>query len=162
MGQVNNPEGIGGRGRNSLFNETISRKMIEYLDGCVDVTVKTAFGPKVTPKIPSLAGFARGKPYSKRSMEIWYKKFKLKDVNSIEELAFIRSYDAILEEQEDRLLNNGLGGTYNATITGLMMYNHGYAKKSEKELKISGSIGLFGMGHDALKKAEDDARLNAN
>lgn len=41
--------------------------------------------------------------------------------------------DAILALQENKLLNNGLNGTFNSTITKLVLGKHGYHDKVETE-----------------------------
>ncbi|MDF7480882.1 DNA-packaging protein, partial [Proteus mirabilis] len=39
--------------------------------------------------------------------------------------------DGIMAFQEMKLINSGLAGDFNATITKLMLANHGYSEKQE-------------------------------
>ncbi|MEQ1967688.1 DNA-packaging protein [Xenorhabdus nematophila] len=44
---------------------------------------------------------------------------------------FSDTLEGILALQESRLINKGLSGEFNATITKLMLSNHGYSEKQE-------------------------------
>jgi len=46
---------------------------------------------------------------------------------------FSNTLSAIMVKQESKLINGGLSSNYNAAITKLMMSNHGYSDKQEKE-----------------------------
>lgn len=50
---------------------------------------------------------------------------------------FSDTLEAIKTLQESKLLNGGLSGSFNATITKLMLSNHGYSEKQEIDNKSS-------------------------
>jgi len=44
----------------------------------------------------------------------------------------------ILQEQEKRLVNNGLGGLYAPKVVGMILSKHGYAEKVETDITTKG------------------------
>lgn len=74
--------------------------------------------------IPTLAGLASYTTIS-RSTLYEYKK---------QSEAFSDMFEAILALQESKLINKGLLGEFNPTITKLMLANHGYRNKVKQEL----------------------------
>ena len=50
---------------------------------------------------------------------------------------FSDTLEGIMAMQEHKLINKGLTGDFNATITKLMLSNHGYAEKQEVDNKSS-------------------------
>lgn len=74
--------------------------------------------------VPSIAGLACYLGVSKNSI------YKYGELNS----DFLNTLEQIEVKQEKLLVNGGLSGTYNATITKLMMSNHGYSDKQETQI----------------------------
>lgn len=107
MGSLNN------MGRPTDLTPELIAKAKTYLATCVDDLSDKDFR-KV--QLPSLAGLAIFLKCSRESVHTW------RYVN--EEFSDILA--EILAEQEKRLLGNGLGGTYNAQITKLVLGKHGY------------------------------------
>lgn len=50
---------------------------------------------------------------------------------------FSDTLDGIMAFQEMKLINSGLAGDFNATITKLMLVNHGYSEKQEVDHQSS-------------------------
>lgn len=105
-------------GRPSQLAETLE-KAKEYLNGGYEV---------VGEVIPSIAGLAC---YVAKGRNNIYEYGK----NSEE---FQNILDGIMRLQESKLLNSGLKGEFNATITKLILTKHGYSDKAE--LEHSGNI----------------------
>jgi len=72
--------------------------------------------------IPSVAGLADELKIDRTTLYDW----SLKD-----EGEFPNIYRQILAKQERVLVNGGLSGTHNSTITKLMLTKHGYSDKQE-------------------------------
>lgn len=75
--------------------------------------------------IPSVAGLAC---YCGKSREAMYQYQR-------ESAEFSDMLDGILTLQENKLLNGGLSGAMNATITKLVLSKHNYSDKVETDLK---------------------------
>lgn len=104
-------------GRPSKYAESLL-KAKEYLLGGYET-----FGDVV----PSVAGLACYLGISRsRAYEYADKNPEFKD-----------TLEAIKTLQENKLINKGLVGDFNATITKLMLANHGYSDKSEVDNKSS-------------------------
>lgn len=73
--------------------------------------------------IPSIAGLAVVLGVCRKTIQNWAKNPKNKE--------FLHTLDKISTNQEFKLLNGGLTGTFNAAITKLVLYNHGYNEKAE-------------------------------
>lgn len=99
---------------------------------------------------PSVAGLARTMGISRDTIYEWCKpnkeisdslteqeKEEQEKVNNLcDELSQI--VKDIQTEQEKRLLDNGLAGTYNPMITKLILGKHGYSEKTETDLTSKG------------------------
>lgn len=105
-------------GRPSLYNEELQAKADEYLLAHEDQG----------DVIPSHAGLACWLGVSKPTIYEWAK------IHS----GFSNTLQSILVKQETIALNKGLSGAFNATITKLVLANHGYSDK--QEIKHAGSI----------------------
>lgn len=73
--------------------------------------------------VPSLSGLACFLGTSRKQVQDWGK------ANPI----FLSTLEAIKTSQENLLINGGLLGDYNPTITKLMLANHGYSDKVESD-----------------------------
>lgn len=80
--------------------------------------------------IPSVAGLCQ---VIKRSRSIVY------DWAKDPEKEFSDILDALLEKQEQKLVDNGLSGAFNSTITKLILTKHGYSDKQDNT--VSGPDG---------------------
>lgn len=113
------------RGRPSIYNETILEKAREYLELCQDEEVeksKSGRGGnefveyKIKAKLPTKGGLARYLGVSRDTLYEWSKEYK--------EFSYIM--EELGAEQEDRLINMGLSGEYNPTISKVLLTKHGY------------------------------------
>ena len=93
--------------------------------------------------VPSVAGLA-----------CYLGKHKASMYNYAEQSTeFFDTLEAIKTVQENKLLNGGLTGSFNSTITKLMLSNHGYREKQEIDHQSSdGSMS---------PQAKEDAILDA-
>ena len=104
-------------GRPTDYSEEMIVKAKEYLDSCKD-----SFGLQVTVNLPTNYGLARYLNVNRDTLNEWGKKYP----------AFSVALRNIEEEQAQRLLNNGLAGTYNSTIAKLILSsNHGMKERTD-------------------------------
>ncbi|EOX2922846.1 DNA-packaging protein [Providencia stuartii] len=106
-------------GRPSKFAESLV-KAKEYLMGGYETVVDV---------VPSVAGLACYLGVSRSTVQQYAK----------ENEDFSGTLEAIKTLQENRLINKGLIGEFNPTITKLMLANHGYSEKQEVDHKSSDS-----------------------
>ncbi|ENZ0174709.1 DNA-packaging protein [Providencia stuartii] len=104
-------------GRPSKFAESLA-KAKEYLMGGYET---------VGDVIPSVAGLACYLGVSRKTVYEWVK----------ESTDLSDTLEGILAMQENKLINKGLNGDFNPTITKLMLANHGYSEKQEVDHKSS-------------------------
>jgi len=105
------------RGRPTDYNEDLLEKAGTYL-------------MSYTNLVPSLAGLAKFLSIHRSTVYDWMKDKDKKEFSDI--------CSNILAEQELKLTDGGLGGTFNATITKLMLTKHGYSDKQEH--KVDGTL----------------------
>ena len=87
-----------------------------------------SYEPVVKVKLPTVEGFARFIGVHKDTLYEW--KCLYPD--------FSDALDKIVEEQRDRLINEGLAGNYNPLIAKLVLSaNHGMGEKTETKSRIS-------------------------
>ncbi|MEQ5075826.1 DNA-packaging protein [Providencia alcalifaciens] len=106
-------------GRPSKFAESLV-KAKEYLMGGYET---------VGDVVPSVAGLACYLGVSRKTVYEWVK----------ESTDLSDTLEGILAMQENKLINKGLTGDFNSTITKLMLANHGYSEKQEVDHKSSDS-----------------------
>ncbi|NIA76337.1 hypothetical protein HBA43_19245 [Providencia rettgeri] len=106
-------------GRPSKFAESLA-KAKEYLMGGYET---------VGDVVPSVAGLACYLDVSRKTVYEWAK----------ESTDLSDTLEGILAMQENKLINKGLNGDFNPTITKLMLANHGYSEKQEVDHKSSDS-----------------------
>lgn len=73
--------------------------------------------------IPSIAGLAVHLDISRETCHVWAKDESKTEFSDI--------YRRILTKQESTLLNKGLDGTFNPTITKLILTKHNYTDKQD-------------------------------
>jgi len=100
-------------GRPTDYDEGMLAKTLDYLENY------EGYGDTV----PSIAGLSVHLDVSRTTIYAWTK------AEGNEE--FMYTVNKLTEMQERKLVNGGLGGFYNASITKLMLANHGYAEKQE-------------------------------
>jgi hypothetical protein len=83
----------------------------------------TKYKSEYDHEIPSVAGLAMVLEVSKKTLYNW--------ADREENIAFLHALERLATSQELKLLNGGLSGTYNSTITKLILHNHGYSDKQE-------------------------------
>ena len=76
--------------------------------------------------IPSIAGLALRLKVSRKTLHNW-----MADEDKSE---FLHIIEAILAKQESALVNKGLAGDFNPTVTKLILSKHGYSEKQEVEI----------------------------
>lgn len=135
-------------------------KCISYFEECVDTDTTEDFvdGPhggklirRTAGKVqfPNAGGLARHLGVNKGTLYDWVKAHP----------EFAKVMDAMNAEQEDRLLNGGLSGTYNSTLAALIAGKHGYHRKIDSTISNpDGSMnplkGLTTAELQALAEAE--------
>ena len=89
---------------------------------------QTVYESDLIVDLPTVAGLASYIGVNKTTLYEWAKSYE----------SFSNALSSILQEQERRLLNNGLSGKYNSTIAKLILSsNHGYAEKTEGTVEHS-------------------------
>ena len=96
-------------GRPSKYSEEIQSLADRYVKDCQEVDEKQI--------IPTVAGLAAVVGVCKATIYNWAKE----NTKLLDTLAELQG------KQELSLVNNGLSSTYNASITKLMLCNHGYS-----------------------------------
>lgn len=96
-------------GRPSKLTPAIVKQAKEYVDG----------GYKDDGVVPSVAGLAVHLGFRRQRLYEWGTKNQ----------EFQDTLDAIQDKQQALLVNSGLSGDFNSTITKLMLANHGFHDK---------------------------------
>lgn len=73
--------------------------------------------------IPSIAGLSLHLDISRETCHVWAKDETKQEFSDI--------YRRIMAKQENTLVNKGLNGTFNPTITKLILTKHGYTDKQD-------------------------------
>lgn len=76
-------------------------------------------------KVPSIAGLAQVIDTDRETIHRWAKDETKKEFSNI--------INKLLSYQELALVDNGLDGTYNPTVTKLMLSKHGYTDSQDKQ-----------------------------
>lgn len=74
--------------------------------------------------IPSIAGMACSIGVHRETLHAW---------NRIEGHIFSDIYKDVMQKQERKLVNGGLGGDFTPAITKMILTKHGYSDKIEQE-----------------------------
>ena len=114
-------------GRPTDYNEEMQAKADHYAQNWAEAG----------DSIPSVAGLACFLGVARATMHNWAK----------EHPQFLGTLDSIKESQEREALNKGITGAFNATITKLVLANHGYADRVQQDNTSSdGSMSPRGLG----------------
>lgn len=126
------------RGRPTNYNTEILKKAKKYLLDCKDEygrwiknknkKIKAEFIPGLIVHLPSIAGLAVYLKVHRQTIYEWGKEHKF----------FGDILQEILAEQEKRLIENGLSGTYNSNIVKLVLGKHGYHDKVDTDITSKG------------------------
>ena len=123
-------------GRLTLYNDEIVQKARDYVVGYAE------FGDLV----PSIAGLACALGITRETCYAW-----ARDENKA---VFSDILDELMQRQERGLLNGGLGGEFNSSISKMMLTKHGYSDKVETDIKSSD--GSMTPPTQILIRAADD------
>lgn len=161
-GNTNSVGNKGGTGRPTKWSEEVPVLMWNYLENTKDEMIKTQFGVKVVPNIPMIIGVALEMGINEDTLDKWYNKFKAKSSKdqTVDELSFVGAFDSIKAEQAKRLVNNGLGKSYDSNFAKfLLSSNHGMTDRLDLTSKGKG-ISMFGKSHAELKALEEAERAS--
>jgi hypothetical protein len=113
-------------GRPMKLTPELKEKATKYIVQCIDNLELTDKGALafVEVKLPTVVGFARYLGVNKDTVYEWAKI----------DQEFSDIVKDILNEQEEKLINNGLGGLYTPKIVGMLLAKHGYAEKTESSV----------------------------
>lgn len=117
-------------GRPTDYTPELIAKCYEYIDGY------EALGDK----IPSHVGLANYIGISRSYLYTWAKDEGKEEFSNI--------LDTIMVKQEQKLINNGLDGTFNANITKLVLGKHGYHDKQDTNIKAD--VNMSDMSAEEL------------
>jgi len=115
-------------GRPLTYSKSIIEKAKQYIHQCKDVEGDKEKGLNTKVNIPTKGGLAVALGVSRETLYAWagdYEEFS----DIMEELGSI---------QEERLINNGLSGAYNPTITKVLLTKHGYNDKIDTDFTSGG------------------------
>ena len=98
-------------GRPSDYTPKLLKAAWDYVENCPDV-------------IPSIEGLCEAISIARSTAYAWAKD---------EDKEFSYILEALMTKQGKTLLNNGLDGTFNSTISKLILTKHGYSDKQELE-----------------------------
>jgi hypothetical protein len=126
-------------GRPTELNQEILDKTIEYIDSCEDTITGEGNNQRINVNLPSIEGLALYLDVSRKTIYNW------RDTND----EFLHILEKLLGKQAKCLLNNGLAGRYNSTISKLILTKHGYTDKQEVE--HSGKMELKNITVDIIE-----------
>lgn len=124
-------------GRPSELSKEVLAKCEDYLRQAQDSFDTQTNKPVVN--LPSLEGLALYLGVSRKTLYNWKEYGEKEDATDIQK-QFLYIFERLLASQSNRLLNNGLSGVYNPTITKLLLSKHGYVEKQEVDQNLSGDV----------------------
>lgn len=108
-------------GRPTLYNEGMINKAEKYQKDHLEEG----------DHVPSIEGLALFLGVQKKTLYNW----------ADEHEEFLHTLEKVKLRQAKMLINGGLIGDYNSTITKLMLHNHGYSDKQEIDHNVTVNIG---------------------
>ncbi len=100
-------------GRPIEYNQSFVERTKEYLSSCEDTVNEHG---RLVVKLPSIEGLAVFLDINKTTIYDWESKYE----------EFSHVIDTLRGKQAEKLLNNGLSGAYNSTISKVILTKHGY------------------------------------
>jgi len=127
-----------GSGAPTEYKEEFVQKTYDYIKKCKDEINEfhktrgeksDGYDRLIKVKLPTKQGLASFLGVSTKSVERWS---TLDDDGKSLHPEFSLAISKLVQEQHDRLVENGLSGDYNPTIAKLLLSgNHGYKEKSD-------------------------------
>lgn len=147
-------------GRPPLYEGDKTIKKVEaYLRACTDEPVQyvkhqssrgaKTFETRIRVRVPTIEGLAVHLRCTKPTIYDWAEKYP----------DFSYALEHLRAIQAARLAEGGLSGTYNPTISKLLLHGHGYADRLETDgtLKHKGNVSLSLSGlFEAAEKLETE------
>lgn len=115
-------------GRPTEYDDEIRLKAIEYVSICDDTEEDKENRIARKVRLPSIEGLAYYIKVNKDTIYEWCKVHP----------EFSDVIDDLRAKQADRLLNNGLAGTYNPTIAKVLLTKHGYRDAVDTDITTKG------------------------
>lgn len=118
-------------GRPTKLTDDLVNKALEYIVQAVD-TIQATDNGKVIPKVnlPTIEGLSNYLNVNRDTLYEWEK----------EDERFSDILTRVRNNQAERLINNGLAGTYNPVISKLLLSKHGYVERSEQDTTHHGDV----------------------
>jgi len=101
-------------GRPTDYSQEVVDQALQYLEHYES--------PPYNNKVPSIVGLCRAIKRARSTVYLWAKDEDKQEFSDI-----VRQ---VAEYQEEKLIDKGLDGTFNASITKLMLGKHGYKDQS--------------------------------
>lgn len=132
-------------GRPTKLTPELIEKAKTYLATCIDRVNYTDKGAMtyVDVELPTIVGLALYLGINKDTVNEWSKGDVTMDYGEERTEDGLRTEFSVLvkqvvQEQERRVLNKGLGGLYNPKLSGLILGRYGYVEKSETDVTSKG------------------------
>lgn len=125
-------------GRPTLLTTELIQKAQEYADLCAKRALDG--GNEVTGSIAELSLYL---DVARSSIYKWAEESQI----------FSDILEKIMSSQELALIDNGLKGTFNSTITKLMLTKHGYSDKQETDITSAGKP-IIQLAQEVIEKNE--------
>lgn len=122
-------------GRPQEYNQNYTEKAEEYLEN-------------IGKDLPSIEGLAVFLEVHRSTIYDWRDKFS----------EFSDILEKLLALQAEKLMNNGLQGKWNATISKLILTKHGYSDKNETDITTKGEA-ITGINY--LTPSEDNSQTDS-
>ena len=132
-------------GRPTKYNQAIISNTEQYLDTYSDLG----------HKIPTLAGLAVTLGIDKETVTRWGQDAKNKK-------EFSKLVQRIKALQEQQLIDNGLDGTFNASITKLCLSKHGYHDNPQANQASSGITVNVNRGGVVIKSGSETLAIETD
>lgn len=119
-------------GRPMEYGSEVIDKTKRYIQDCIDEPYQqiktegkdsTTWENKLKVKVPTKEGLALFLCVSRQTIYDWGKKYP----------EFAELLEQMMAIQADRLVQGGLSGEYNSTISKVMLSNHGYVEKVQSD-----------------------------
>lgn len=131
-------------GRPTLLTDEIKARAWDYIDWFMSDEAQDM--ENNTEVIPSMAGLSIFLGVSRRVLYLWRDKDE----------EFMHTLEALQNAQESILINNGLKGKFNPTISKLALANHRYSDKQEVAMTVNPLDEILDeIEHDARRAKEE-------